>query len=199
MKGEKTMPIVRLPQGELRDEVRQPLFDTITVAAAEGPEALRTFFSTVTGKTLIETNMKQPGALETAVSFRAMGACLDAQNIYEANQGLLPLYLERSSVELQVGEKVYWQGPARLAAGRVWQHAASAAAPVVLQQYGFSAVQPIIWEGHHVVDINPLQSFAVRLRTGSMTAAEIALATPAANTRVHFVFSLKGLLRRPVQ
>lgn len=192
------MPIVRLPGGELRDEIRQPLYDTITFDNASTVVGQHNFFQDVQTKLKpIETNLKTPNQLETAVSFRVQGLCLDAQNIYEANASILPLILERSALELQIGEKIYWTGQSRLAAGRVWQHVASAAAPVVMQEYGFPAVQPVILVGRHSVDINPLQTFTARWTVGGLAAGESV--TPAVATRIRYMFSLKGLLRRPVQ
>lgn len=198
------MPIVRLPQGELRDEIRQPIYDTIDITPATTYPFVQEFYSAVASKSVNKTNLKQNKLLETAVSFRIQGLCLDAQNWRLVNQFVVPILLERSALELQVGEKVYWTGTGRFAAGRVWQDSAldaqAAPASVLLQQYGFSAVQPVILMGRHVIDINPLQSFFVRWSTSDfVSAAEITAATPAAATNVSFVFSLKGLLRRPVQ
>lgn len=197
------MPIVRLPTGELRDEIRQPVYDTIVIGAAVNPVGSREFYASVQGKSLIQTNLKQNKLLETAVSFRVQGLALDAQNFRLANRLALPLIMERSSIEFVVGEKTYFTGTARLLAGRIWQHTAlsAQAAPTdaILQEYGCAAVQPVILQGKHVIDINPLQSFFARWVVGEMTVAEQAEATPAADTELRFVFSMKGLLRRPVQ
>lgn len=191
------MPIVRLPSGELRDEIRQPVYDTITLAAAESPVGVRRFFANVQGKPLSQTNLRQNNLLETAVSFRMMGLALDAQNIYAANDGVLPIVMENSSLTLRIGEKQYWQGPFTFLAGRLTPFYAGAAKSY--QKFGFAAVQPVVLEGKHVVDINPLQSFAGEWVCDSLTAAELALATPAADTSCKFILSMKGLLRRPVQ
>lgn len=197
------MPIVQLPGGSLRDEQRQPLYDTIDKNAdnpvlANGSED---FFSNVLGKDITLTNLKQPKSLETAVSFRIMGLCLDVQNIYDANIAVVPLVLENSGLQLTVGEKIYWQGPTRFAAGRMWTDLAASGndATQIYQQHGFSAVAPVIFQGKHVIDINPLQSFFVTWVTSGLTAAELALATVAADTKVRYVCSLKGIRRRPVQ
>lgn len=197
------MPIVRLPQGELRDEIRQPIYDTIDLDSTVTYPFTREFYSNVQGRDLTKTNLKQNKLLETAVSFRVQGLCLDAQNVILANAGVIPTLLNRSALQLQIGEKVYWTGPARLACGRMYQDAAldAGAAPrdLILQQYGWAAVQPVILTGRHVIDINPLQSFFVVWQAANLSAAEITAATPAVGTQVSFVFSLKGLLRRPVQ
>lgn len=197
------MPIVRLPQGELRDEIRQPVYDTIELDDTVVYPFQQEFFSDIQGKSIVQTNLKQPKLLETAVSFRVQGLGLDAQNRLLANAGVIPTLLERSAIRLQIGEKVYWTGPARFACGRMYSDVAldAGAAPrdVTLQQYGWAAVQSVILMGRHVIDINPLQSFSALWLTDTLNAAEVTAATPAANTRVSFVFSLKGLLRRPVQ
>jgi len=199
------MPIIRLPGGSLRDEVRQPIYDTIDIQAGESPIADRDFFANVQGKSLVLTNLRQNKLLETAVSFRVQGLGLDAQNIYAANLAVLPLIMESSSLSLKVGEKNYWQSPATFVAGRLEQQSAvsvAAAGPAIHDAYqhlGQAAVAPVVFMGKHVVDINPLQSFDVMLSTSGMTAAEIAAATPVAATKLRLVFSFKGLQRRPVQ
>lgn len=195
------MPIVRLPSGELRDEIRQPVYDTIAIVAAESPVGVRRFFSAVQGKTLAQTNLRQNNLLETAVSFRMMGLALDAQNFYVANDGALPIIMENSSLTLRIGEKQYWQGPFTFVGGRITPFYAIGAGAVdkSYQKFGMAAVQPVVLEGKHVVDINPLQSFSGEWICDNLTAAELALATPAANTALKFCLSLKGLLRRPVQ
>lgn len=198
------MPIVTLPGGELRDEIRQPLYDTIVLAAASGAAGIRRFFqSNVTAagapKSLAQTNMEQPGSLPTATSFRIQGLAIDADNVADGNVNFLPLFLRKSSVSLQVGVKNYWQSPLRYACGRM-QVDLSQAAAAIYQQYGWAAVQPVVFQGKHVVDVNPLQNFQIvwETATADLTAAEAAL-TVAANTDLVFVASLKGLLRRPVQ
>ena len=200
------MPLVKLPNGQLRDEIRQPLYDTITISAGESPVGTRQFFANVQGKSLIRTNLKQNKLLEVAVSFRIQGMTLDCQNIYDANKDALALIQEDSSLRLAVGEKNYWSSPAQFVTGRLEQNAAvstgtGTATDIVrnYQRYGAQAIQPLVFQGKHVVDILPLQAFYVEMVTDDMTAAEIAAATPAAATRLHFVLALRGLLRRPVQ
>lgn len=192
------MPIVRLPSGELRDEIRQPVYDTLTIAATVSPIGERDFFSAVQGKSKIETNLRQNNLLETAVSYRIQGLALDAQNIYALNAGALPLIMENSSFALRVGEKTYWEGNGTYLGGRV-DASFAAVTDRVYQKLGIAAVQPVILQGKHVIDINPLQSFNAHWSCAGMSAAEIILATPAADTNLKFLFSLKGLLRRPVQ
>jgi hypothetical protein len=204
-KGE-LMPIVSLPGGQLRDEIRQPQIDTITLVAGDALAGNRRFYTDVQGKSLAKTNMTINGQLPTATSFRVQGLALDAQNSNPVNSSVLPIFLNKSSIRLFIGEKDYWKGAARFAMGRM-QEASSAATTVaattiqgLLQQYGWAAVQPIVLQGRHVVDINPLQTFYVEWQTlaSDLTAAENAI-TIGAGTDAPFVFSLKGLLRRPVQ
>ena len=204
------MPIVTLPGGELRDEIRQPLYDTVDLAAGDALAGIRRFFSSVTTstnqpKSLAMTNMKQPGSLETAVSFRCQGMAFDAMNTTPANASLLSVIIQKSSLSLNVGVKNYWQGPARFAAGRYLQHASNGTNAVLalgtlFQQFGWPAIQPIVFQGKHVIDINPLQNFQVvwEINSQDLTATEAAL-TVGVGTDLPIVSSLKGLLRRPVQ
>lgn len=192
------MPIVTLPGGELRDEVRQPAYDTVTLAAGDSLAGIRRFFAsnqTATGapKSLAQTNMEQPGSFPTATSYRVQGLCVDA-DVQTVNLSVLPIMLRKSSVSLQVGVKNYWQSPLRFACGRLQAYASD------YQQYGWAAVQPVVFQGKHVIDINPLQNFQIvwALAESDLTAAEADI-TIAADTDVVFVASLKGLLRRPVQ
>lgn len=195
------MPIVRLPNGSLRDEVRQPLYDTIAIAAAESPVGSRSFFSQVQGKSKARSNLRQNNLLETAVSYRVQGLGVDCQSFYEQNIDALPIIMENSSIQLKIGEKIYWEGPMTFCSGRIQAAYATSASEYVHQKFGDAAVSSVVLQGKHTVDINPLQSFSAlwNIDQADLTAAEIAAATPAANTNLKFIFSLKGLLRRPVQ
>jgi len=192
------MPIVRLPGGSLRDEIREPAYDTIDLPAGAIAEGTRSFFSAVQGKGLSLTNLRQNNLLETAVSFRIQGLAVDVQNFRDANYLVVPLVLEHSAIRLRVGEKVYLETPLRFAAGRIWSDVAGSANDALHQQHGSSAVASIILSGKHVIDINPLQSFQVDWITEGF-GAESGDATLAANTKLRYVCSLKGLKRRPVQ
>lgn len=194
------MPIVRLPGGELRDEIRQPLHDTVDITAATPLPGVRTFFQDVTGKSLAQTNLTTTGGLPIATSFRIQGIALDAHNVLAAQQQLLPLMIENSSLVLKVGEKDYWRGAARFAAGRFYQDLDAAAAPAMVQQFGWAAVAPIVYGAKHVIDVNPLQAFSVVMTTDALSAEELtAIGTIGAGRKIRLVTSLKGLLRRPVQ
>lgn len=193
------MPITQLPGGSLRDEVRQPIYDSIDLTAGPVAEGVRKFFSNVQNKGVSLTNLRQNNMLETAVSFRIMGLAIDVQNFRDANVVIVPLITENSGIQLILGEKQYWQGPMRFACGRLWTDLAASAEAAIMQQYGFAAVAPVILVGQHVVDLNPLQTFSVLWTLEGLTAAEQVEADLAADTKLRFVCSLKGLMRRPVQ
>lgn len=199
------MPIVTLPGGELRDEIRQPLYDTVTLAAADSIVGIRSFFTQTSDasgvrKSLAQTNMEQPGSLPTATSFRVQGLSIDSQNWNQDGNMvyILPTLVQASSISLQVGVKNYWQSPLRFACGRMQNTIGEVAQ--LHQQLGWAAVQPVVFQGKHVVDINPLQNFQIQMATSAtdLTAAQAAYVI-AANQSLVFVASLKGLLRRPVQ
>lgn len=200
------MPIVRLPGGELRDEIRQPLYDTLTVQTDPSLLNNQRWFSDIQGKAVWQTNLRQPNLLETAVSFRVQGMHVDAQYINTGAAALpacLPSIMEYSSVRVRIGEKDYWNGPMAYLMGRVEQNAAinaggAGAANVVYQRAGAQAVQGVILAGRHVVDINPLQSFFAELSV-AIPSFLAAATTLSGNDRIYLKFSFKGLLRRPVQ
>jgi hypothetical protein len=199
------MPIVRLPQGELRDEIRQAIYDQIRIGNADTVTGTRSFFSSVQGKPLSQSNLRQNNLLETAVSYRVMGLGFDAQNVDPLNAAVLPFIYDNSSIKVRIGEKVYWQGPLAFLTGRFHQRDAIAlygqATPTVNhkihQRFGAQVGAAVQLSGKHVVDINPLQSFNAEM----VTDADSILSTPtvASSTRIALTFSFKGLMRRPVQ
>lgn len=201
-------PIVTLPGGDVRDEIRQPLYDTVVYEAAELLAGTSTFFTSVTNpdgspKSLMLTNLTQSGQLPTATSFRIQGLCLDGANEDFGNVSVPTILMLKSSLSLSLGVKNYWQGPARFACGRELDMGFAGtglAAGRLFQQYGWPAIQPVILQGKHVVDLNPLQNFSATFQTlaADLTATEAAVAI-AAGTQFLLVCSLKGLLRRPVQ
>ena len=204
------MPMVQLPQGDLRDEIRIPLYDTVTIASGDPASGVRSFFQNIMGKNKAETNMTQATFLPQAVSYRIQGLALDAQYFGQfdaanvGNPDFLPIVLERSSLRLRVGEKDYWEGPMLFLAGRMHEQSALAtggADPLrrYYQRFGELAVQPVIFQGKHVVDIIPMQNFVVEWVCQGLTTNEIARTNLVQDTRVRFLFSFKGLMRRPVQ
>lgn len=192
----------------------QPAYDTITLAAGASAAGTRRFFqsnTTAAGapKSLAQTNMESVGQFPNATSFLLQGLTIDADNSSLSAAGatnleMLPLFLRKSSISLQIGVKNYWQSPLRFACGRMTSDFSSAVGGTPLsmayQQYGWAAIQPVVFQGKHVVEINPLQNFQIAWATlaDDLTAAEAAL-TVAVGTDLVFVASLKGLLRRPVQ
>ena len=199
------MPLVQLPGGQLRDEIRQVVYHGIVQQAAESPIAIRSFFSNVQGQPKYLTNLRQNNLLETAVSYRVQGLSIDVQNWDETKKQMLPLIMDHSSLKFRVGEKVYWEGPFLYLSGRMEQNSAASttvAATTIhdlYQHFGQAAVAPIVLSGKHVIDILPLQSFEGEWTCAGMTAGEITAATPTAARKLIWLFALKGLLRRPVQ
>lgn len=206
------MPLVNLPGGQLRDEIRNPLYDSEDLLAAESPIGVSRFYSSIvnadgTPKGLEQTNLVQANSLPTATSFRVQGFAIDAQSFYEANRNCLPLIQDHSSIQLQVGEKVYATLAWCYLGGRLDVQQAIAisgatAATTVERQYqkfGQSAVAPVVLTGKHVIDILPIQQFTAIWNCQGMTNAEVTASTPAANTKIRFYFAMKGLLRRAVQ
>jgi len=212
------MPIVRLPDGDLRDENRQPLYSTLSVAGSlvtagsipglltgSTPNAFdgAQFFSQAAGQNRWQTNLRQSNLLEVAVSFRIQGMALDAQYMQSGanpHNAFLPALQDFGSLRVHIGEKDYWEGPLAYLLGRIIGNTGTAA----YQHSGQPAVQGVILSGRHVVDINPLQSFYAQL---SVEVPDTINALPtvdlngvaASNDVVNLKFSFKGLQRRPVQ
>lgn len=207
------MPIVRLPNGDLRDEIRVPLYDTLSF----GPNSFnptwltpnaadqQQFFTNIQNKAKWQTNLTQPNLLETAVSFRVQGLAMDVQYVNTAQATVknswLPSFMDYSSLRLHIGEKDYWEGPLVYLMGRLCQNAAVADVAKDILFYesaGQPAVQGVILSGRHVIDINPLQSFYGVLSV-DLPAGLDALQTLTVQDSVNAKMSLKGLKRRPVQ
>lgn len=204
------MPLVSLPGGQLRDEIRNPLYDSDDLLAGQSPVGITKFFSSITNpdgspKGLEQTNLTQANSLPTATSFRCQGYAVDAQSYYPANLNCLPIIQDHSSIQFQVGEKVYATLAWVYLGGRLEVNQATATTVaattnnLVYQKYGQSAVAPVVLTGKHVIDILPIQQFTATWNCQNLTAAEIAASTPAAATQIRFYFAIKGLLRRAVQ
>lgn len=194
---------LQLAQGAIRDQIRQPIYDTVQIAAAESPIATRNFFTAVQGKAKYLSNLRVNRQLEGEVSFRIQGMKMECQNIYQANCQALPLIMEHSSLKLEIGEKIYWEGSMRSIVGGLTVVDAVAVGATILQRHysAFGAAKPfgILYKKNETLDIKPLQTFSVEWRCEGMVAAEITLATPAAASKLNFILSLNGLQRRPVQ
>jgi hypothetical protein len=205
-------PLVSLPGGQLRDEIRNPLYDSDDLLAGQSPVGITRFFSSITNpdgspKGLEQSNLVQANSLPTATSFRCQGYSIDAQSYFDANRLVLPIIQDHSSIQLQVGEKVYATLAWVYLGGRLEVKEAvaisGAVAPTTVEhnyvKFGQSAVAPIVLTGKHVIDILPVQQFTATWNCQGLTAAEVTAATPAAGTQIRFYFSMKGLLRRAVQ
>lgn len=207
------MPIVRLPNGDLRDEIRVPLYDTLSFGLTSfnptwlSPSAADTqqFFTNIQNKMKWQTNLTQPNLLETAVSFRVQGLAMDVQYVNTAQtvaqSAWLPSFMDYSSLRLHIGEKDYWEGPLVYLMGRLVQNAAVADPAkdiIYYESAGAPAVQGVILSGRHVIDINPLQSFYGVLSVDVPPTLDGLLALTV-NDTINAKFSLKGLKRRPVQ
>jgi hypothetical protein len=204
------MPLVSLPGGQLRDEIRNPLYDSDDQLPGQSPVGITRFFSSITNpdgspKGLEQSNLVQANSLPTATSFRCQGYSMDCQSYYEANRQLLPIVQDHSSIQLQVGEKVYATLAWVYLGGRIEVNQAistTVAATTEERQYqkfGQSAVAPVVLTGKHVIDILPIQQFSAIWNCQGLTPAEVLLATPAAATFLRYYFAMKGLLRRAVQ
>lgn len=204
------MPLVSLPGGQLRDEIRNPLYDSDDLLAGQSPVGTTFFFASTTNpdgspKDLSQTNLTQASALPTATSFRCQGYAVDAQSYYEANRFCLPIIQDHSSIQLNVGEKQYAQLPWVYLGGRldvnqaISTTVAASTAERNYQKFGQSAVAPVVLTGKHVIDILPIQQFKAIWTCQNLTGAEVTAATPAAATFIRFYFAMKGLLRRAVQ
>lgn len=186
------------------DQIRQPLFDTIQLTDGSTLNETKEFFSNVQGKKPYQTNLRQNNLLEQSVSYRVQGLAIDAHTISDddgslSNSIFLPKFMEKTSLKLRIGEKLYWEGPMRYATGRVDVSHANGGAAATDQfhfsQFGSPAVAGIVLAGKDAIDIPPLQSFRVEMTTADLAGA-IAV---AANNPIEVVCGLKGLLRRPVQ
>ena len=200
---------LKLSQGAVRDQIRQSLYDTLTIVAAENPIAKRVFYTNVQNKALYLTNLRNNRSLEGQVSFRIQAFKISAHQPYSANAQALPLIMEHSSISLRVGEKFYWEGPMSECCGSL--HVADAVSSSGFaagtnhtverhySQLGLPRPFGIVFKKNETLDIAPVQSFWVDWECSGMSAAEIALSTPAADTKISFISYLKGLQRRPVQ
>ncbi len=198
--------IVRLESGELRDQIRQPLYDTITLTSANAAAKLvakSQFFTDVAGKLKWQTNLTQNSALSTARSFRIQGLSFHASSCDGAKLELLNGILNYSSLELIIGEKTYYESCARFVAGKIDAELAATgtnATAVYAQhsQFGAPSQSGIALKGKEGLSIEPLEQFRVDWSI-NVPSANITACTPSANKDIHFVMCLKGMMRRPVQ
>ncbi len=186
----------------VRDEIRQGLYDTVTIASTSSIQEEKRFFSNREGKTLTETNMRQNGSLERGKSLRVTGLQIDAQASDSLKKSLLSLYQEYSYFQFQIAEKVYLEGPLRHLTGKIDYHSALTGAIDAADhfvQYGCAGNNPVGFNGDHVLDIAPLTSFFLLWKVEGASAAQITAMTPSADAPVRFIATLKGIVRRLVQ
>jgi len=193
---------VRSPGLSVRDEIRQGLYDTVSINNSSSIQEEKRFFSNREGKTLTETNIRQNGSLERGKSLRVTGLQIDAQSSDSAKKSLLSLYQELSYFQFQIAEKVYLEGPLRHLTGKIDYHSAiagTADASDHFVQYGSAGNNPVGFNGDHVLDIAPLTSFFLLWKVEGASAAQINAMTPSIDAPIRFVATLKGIVRRLVQ
>lgn len=179
------MPRVTLPSGEIRDQIRMDLFDTLVQAATVSFAGEQKFFTNTQGKSAVDTNMRLNGTLENQVSFLVQGCGLDAIVYVAATDVVIAEVLDKSSIKLVIGEKEYLRAPTRFIAGKLRSYNADIA------QYGTNRDSVYSLKGEDSISIPPVQTFSLNLQV------ETAVVHATANIR--YVASLKGLMRRPVQ
>lgn len=207
------MAVVKLENGELRDQIREAVYDSFVADGSPTGAGLTgqiNFFTTLqnpggTPKSLARTNLEQAGQFTAYNSFRVQGISMDVQNFNYALKDAIPAIQRNASIQFVIGTKVYYKGPMSFVMGRMHEFASVIAAEAdgsrISQRAGELAVQGVVLEGKHSVDIEPLYTFRVvyeLLRT-DCNAADLAALDYAAPGRLILVASLKGLRRRPVQ
>lgn len=177
------MPRVTLPSGEIRDQIRMDLFDTLTQTVSFLGE--QKFFTNTQGKSSSDTNLRLNGTLENQVSFLVQGVGMDAL-VYTAGHDLVIAELmDKSSIRLIIGEKEYLRAPTRFIGGKI------RSTNEIIAQYGTNRDSVYSLKGEDSISIPPVQTFSLNLQVDTAVA-------PAAGS-IRYVASLKGLMRRPVQ
>lgn len=179
------MPRVKLKNGELRDQIRLDVFDTILQTGGVALSGVNSFFTNTQNKPKSQTNLRLNGTFENQVSFLVLGIGFDAISTDAADIALLGEITDKSSLTLKIGEKDYWSGPVRFVAGRVLTYAPSYA------QFGTHAPSYYPLRGADSIPIPSLQTFRMDW--------EFESATAVATSAKRYLASLKGLQRRPVQ
>ena len=186
----------------LRDQIKNPLYDTLDITSASSITEERQFFANTQGKSLVQSNLRGNGQLERNKSFRIMGIQVDASCSDPEKTELLSLFSNYSYVQLWLAEKQYWESPLRFVTGKI-RHAVALAgstdASNAYIQFGNAGCNPVALHGTQALDIGPLTNFFMKWQVDGASAGQIAKMTPSVDQPVRFVASLKGLLRRPVQ
>lgn len=186
-------------QQAIRDQIREPIYDTIVIGASENPSGQSyVFFENVQGKGKHLTNLRQPKILEGQVSFLIDKVSIEVQNYNADNSLVAPIIIENTSCKLRIGEKDYYEAPMRFLTGGLYVEDAD---PTKHYSHSKSMGSScgLILKGDDRLAIAPLQSFELQMNVATIAAALIASATPVANSDVRFVAKLQGMKRRPVQ
>lgn len=186
----------------LRDQIKQPLYDTIDITSTSVVTEERQFFAQTQGKSLVMSNLRGNGQLERNKSFRIMGMEVFASSSDPDKIELLELFSNYSFVQLWLAEKQYWESPLRFLSGKIRQAVALAGDTDAVNsyvQFGSPTCNPLALHGTQALDIGPLTQFYMLWKVEGASAGQITKMTPSAAYPVRFVASLKGLLRRPVQ
>jgi hypothetical protein len=186
----------------IRDQIKQPLYDSLDITDASSVTEERQFFANTQGKSLVQSNLRGNGVLERNKSFRIMGIEVNASCSDPDKTELLSLYSNYSFVQLWLAEKQYWESPLRFVTGKI-RHAVALAGSTdssnAFVQFGNAGCNPLMLQGTQALDIGPLTNFYMLWKVEGASAAQITKMTPSAGQPVRFVAQLKGLLRRPVQ
>lgn len=184
----------------IRDQLREPIYDTIVIGAGENPSGKQfVFFENVQGKGKHLTNLRQPKILEGQVSFLIDTITLEAQINDAGNAKALNTLINYSSAKLRIGEKDYYEAPTRFLTGGLYVEHVLAAGDSYYAHTQSMAQHGLKLKGNDRLEIAPLQSFELQWNVASIPAAMQAGATPAADTEIMMVAKLQGLRRRPVQ
>lgn len=176
------MPRISLPSGEIRDQIRTDLFDTLVQSTSWLGE--QKFFTNTQGKSSADTNLRLNGTLENQVSFLVQGVGMDAITYAAGLDLVIAEVLDKSAIKLVIGEKEYLRAPTRFIAGKIRSYNAAIA------QYGSNRDSVYSLKGEDSISIPPVQTFSLNLQV------ETAVVPASA---IRYVASLKGLMRRPVQ
>lgn len=182
----------------LRDQIKQPLYDSLDITSTSSITEERQFFANTQGKSLVQSNLRGNGSLERNKSFRIMGVQIDALSNDVAKQELLPLFSTYSFVQLWLAEKQYWESPLRFVTGKI-RSTLAGTTDAAYSQFGDAACNPVMYHGEQTLDIGPLTNFYMVFKVEGADAGQITKMTPSAAYPIRFVASLKGILRRPVQ
>lgn len=188
---------VRTVSGNLAlNQIREPMFDTVKIPAAEILNGRREFFTATQGKSLHLTNLRTSGQLERGRSFKIQGICVEVMVSKAADVDAFLAYVQNTYIKLWIGEKDYITAPLYQALGRIQydrEVAGGTDVDHVLIQGGSTMAHGIVLKGADSLSIPELTNFKVE-----MVTADVPAATVFAN-EVSIRLSFKGLLRRPVQ